>query len=625
MAATKRGPGAADLKAMARAFDAAVESDSKSAWATAGSKILALLRACRSAADVESVLRAHRGVFEVEGSIYPCPQAVDVLFERIASMDAKDAGRSLGWLSRCCAAPDLVVSPDAHPRFADALKDKARKAVEAHVAELRAAAGDASPERRTGGAYLLALATNATADDALRLVAAARTDANAGAAATAHLAAGVILGRLDGKGGAAARRELGEAAGAALGSKSPLTRLCAAAALADAGDSLSAAAVRAIAEHVAKPVAVPPEWGWVMERTPQPRTDSMALWLLARIRTSTPGPAIDVLVAKRVPKSSPEEAGLVRDALGHMGVEAKNGPVRPFELVAGELDADARKALGALASGRLDQGGVDGWRLLPTYAIAAMLKAKDREWEPVAIPIDGKPRRWHFNRVFASAVLGTLDGKVATRALVDHFRPDDLARLVVWPTSIYSVLDNAVSTDAAAPEREQRFAASVLSSLSAGGHDLTATFRAAVKERNGILATRVAPSILEAYPRAVPDEYLPLVADAISITGSPEPLASLLAAMPVESRRAVLHHPDANPGGVGAWRIWEANLDEDTCMKLALAAGDDGSIAPRTVEALAKGGERVARILEGLRFEDARAKSRGAPIVRQALRAIRKS
>jgi hypothetical protein len=619
MATKKRGIDASALKAMARAFDLAQDGDSKSAWVSAGAKILALLKACASADDVERVLRAHRRVFEVEGSLYPCPQAVDVLFERIGAMGGEEAGRSLGWLSLASAPPDLVARPLDYPGLRDPLKNAARSAVEEHIAELRVWIRDESPERRAGSTYLLGLCTNATSKDAGTLLQGTDSDRNPAASATALLAAGVILRRSN-EGEARARCH--SRAEGRLADKSPLVRVCAAAAVALVADSVSERAVKVLAEHIDKPVAVPPEWGWITAKPPSPRTDDLALRLLSWIRSDAPDAAVDALAAKPVAKLSQNTAGLVRDALVHMGVEATQGRVRPTELVGNELDARARKALSSVADGRFTQAHVDGWKLLPTYAIAGLLAEKAVEWRPLEIEVGGEKRRWSFNRIFSGVVLGEIAAEGALDVLTRSLAPDDLVGLITRATSIYSPLEDATLRNAEACEREQRFALAVLEKLAAQDYDLERGFHVALTA-DGILATRVAAAILTFHPREVPAEYVPLVADAISATGSAEPLQSLLAALPPGVRRSILHHEDANAGGAGAWPIWGANLDDVTVSKIVKHLIFEDRDRKHAFEIFKRGGERVARLLESVKFDNKMLQSKAAPVIRAAVKAIR--
>ena len=336
MAAKKRGRESggvspAEVKAMSRAFQQAVSTDDKQALEQAGRQLLQLLRASRSADDVERVVKAHAGALDDEGSVYPLPDAIDALFERAGAMtEPEEAARIIGWIARSCAPPILVAGP---PQCAtlEPYREKARVAIEAHIGEIHGWVTDAAAERRTAAAYLLSLCTS-DAHDADVLLTLAKGDTQPAVVATCLLGAAVVGRRLR-----RTRDEVTDFARLRLSDKHPLVRLCAAAAIALPELSLPAEGVKVLAEHAMKPTSLPAEWGMQVASPPAIRSDWIARQLLTWIRTDAPESAVDALESILSAESA-QDSSLVLNAYMHMALEARRGPVNAPRLVASELD-----------------------------------------------------------------------------------------------------------------------------------------------------------------------------------------------------------------------------------------------------------------------------------------------
>lgn len=587
-AASAKGVTAAGLRGMSIALDRAQETGAMEAWTEVGRRLVQLLRASVGADDVERVLRAHGGVFDPEGYLEPLPEAVDVLFERVVAMaDPQEAGRILGWISRTCATPLVMVGPPGHPEL-EPYREKAREAVEAHIGEIREWLNDDTAERRTAAAHLLSLSTS-DEKDAETLLAMARRDPQPVPAATALLGAALMGRRL--------RRTKDECASLAqlrLGDGYPLVRICAATAMAFADFTLPADAVQVLAEHATSPTSLPTEWGMHTSSPTAVRSDWIALELLTWVRTSAPEFAVDALESIPLGNEETEFSELVLSAYMHMAIEAKGGPVDALRLAASELDDLARRALTTVASGRFHAG----WRELSPDEIGALLAERDPEWRPMKVELEGRTRRLHFNALMAGVVLDGWPAGPIREALTGALDADTLARLVALPTATSATLGRRITTPIQ-ERRQQQFAFETLLALEKHGYDLDALLREASVPGSRFLVSGIVLLIFHKYPRSIPEGLRKFVEGAVSWAVSSEPLLGSMQALPHQEILLILH--GANVGAPGAWSIWGLGLHDESVLHrlVADAIGATGQ-AHRTevFEVLRHGDAEVATLLK---------------------------
>ena len=541
-------------------FAAAARSsgdDAKKAWEAAISALVKAISSCETAADLGKLLRKPGVSDAFFGEADAGPEVADAIVARAASSeDTKEGARILGWAARGCAfLPSALVRPDRgasyqrKPRFA--------AAVDKHAPLFRKWLVDASADRRSAGAHLLAWCAGTTDADIALVRGQAAKEKNAAALASELLTLGVL----------AHRHEKTEAI--ALAPKD-LARLTSAVAAALSGATLTKSATEALAEHVTKPASLPAEWGWHAANPPAIASDTLAVATLCWAKTEAPEIALRALLSKDLQKLPLGFVDMVGEAIANMAFGAR-GVELPTIVTPAELDDTQREAVTAFATGMLSRSMTATKILgLPQGAdIPRLLAAKDPDMRPLPITVNGAARKWHFARIWGAVLFQEVTVEDASAALLHAVTPAEAAHLVSISTSARNPVYARVTTDAEW-ERDQAFCLAVFDGAKKAGLDVASTCLALSKVP-GALAGILAVAYLRERSGPVAEEDVPFLVAGVSAARCAEPIRSLLAALPEASRREILHRTMV---GGNALRVFDLCLDDVILKKLvAFATG----------------------------------------------------
>jgi hypothetical protein len=497
------------VHAVVRAFDKATDTNDPRDWKAAVSKLVRAIEACRTAADVERLLRAYN-IFD-EGPFWP--EGIKALVARAsATKSTKDANGILGWVAATAGEPAAPFRGDPRSEHVSQLR--------AHVATFRAMQG----HNLAGATYLVGL-TSRLPGDARALLRLADTTDDAVMSATALLAAGMLLHR---RANASAIAAAKLQASSALGSRDRLVRLAGAVVLALIEDPVREDAL-----------ALPLAWGWHCEHPPRHlASDAMALALLGWIRPAKTPRALELLVARKGIHEAVADS--FRRALVHLAFSpTSRAEPAIVDAVGSSLGKLEKRVLAALSD---KTAGAFG---LAPYMLKGMLTGRETEWRVSKRPVVGLEGPWHFNRLLASVARGDVAVDDAADAVVATFSGPAAIVLVTRPVAAH--FDNVIRPKLGEPEvdeRLQRLALGVLSRLEKKGIDLEPHFARAAKDSGLVYATQLAPMILQRHGKRVPEAYRALVTGAIEVTRAPEPLRSLLRRLPANERAALLREAE---------------------------------------------------------------------------------
>ena len=597
--------------------------------------LVGALAACADAAQVEAVLFA-RGIDEVifhDSLLWP--EVAEVLVARARAMSPPDGARALGWLATLAALSGTAImsAPAASRRLPTTRKDIAA-VVDRNIELYRAWSMDASAHRRVAGAYLLASCANATVNDARALLSIAAEERSAEALATGLLTLGVVHDRLGLPG-----HSLRELATAKLAGDHALVRLSAAVALAFLADALSREGIAAILAHVTEPVALPPEWSWSRGPHQAASSDVLAMAVLPWARTDATEYALRALAALRGdPRFDPDAlpAGVpppLAEATRGMPTRAARtalGKTIEALMFAGPGRTTHRRNLAAEELGDLERLAVETLVGLKVACPALGLRRPDEleelltgstlAFRPIAIEVEGRARRWHFERILAAVAFEGRDLDHAREAVLG-LSPADAADLVSRSWGRVLLDERAATTEQCA--RIQELSLSILATLRERGVDTDALFRAAPDDSSksspdvGLLAI----ACLRAHPAELPADLVPLVAKAIAQGWWKDSLLEHVRGMHEPSLREVLHAVTVNPNAIVFLAL---RLDDVVVRNLVFFTVR--AFAPEDVDAvirvLSGGGAAVARMIESLEYPNAQLREHAAPFVERALFAI---
>ncbi|MCE9577275.1 MAG: hypothetical protein K8W52_29270 [Deltaproteobacteria bacterium] len=549
-----------DDDAAAAALAGLFEVMTDETMAVAASAVARAIRACAHADALEALLQREHVVDLFGNGIGTLPLWPPIIDAMVALADAMpapgDAARVLGWARWACgASPTELVRPDLAPSLVPAHRAACLPAFAAHAPLYRRWLGDGSAERRAAGAHALAWCADASEDLEL-VLAAARAEPDGAALGSALVTVGVLAHRR-GDAGADAVRAL---AHAALDHPEAFARAGAAVASALLGETLSAAATRALTDVAITPFPLPAGWGWRTPGKVSYASDALACAVLGWAPTVAADDAVRALAAIAPPdnpagaaflealraqlgeqvwrdaaRARPQHAGpgeaLIASALAHLAFAARDRPAPADGLVAAELDPIQRLAIEAM--GRREPSAEAALRRVGLYAqrgedlVPAFLDGTAAEWRPMTIVVDGLARRWHFGPVWGATIAGRLSVEAACDAIHAAMTPSEAVDLVTRFTAGRMIAYERI-TDAAAWAIDQALALAVIDAAVARGFELDEMMRAvAANPRTGLPAIAAV-----AYLRArdtVPAEFRALVERGVAEARVAEPLRTLVA------------------------------------------------------------------------------------------------
>ncbi|MFO0589412.1 MAG: hypothetical protein U0441_17875 [Polyangiaceae bacterium] len=557
MATKKKSSAPDDVPTLFAAAARSTGDGAQKAWEAAVSALVKAIAACESAADLGKLLRTPGVSDGFFGEADAWPEVADAIIALAdACKDTKEGARILGWAARGCAfLPSALVRPDLGPSYQR--KPRFSAAVDKHAPMFRAWLVDASPERRSAGAHLLAWCTSTTDADVAAVRAQAAKEKNAAALASELLTLGVL----------SQRHHKHEAIALATAG---LARVTSAVAAALSGATLSKSATEALAEHVTKPASLPAEWGWHAANPPAIASDTLAVAVLCWARSEAPEIALGALLGKDVQKLPLGFVDMVGDAIANMAFAAR-GAKLPTVVTPAELDELQRKAVTAFAAGNLSRANTAIMKLgLPRGDdIPRLLAGKDLDMRPLPITVKGKAREWHFARIWAAVLFEEVTVEDACAALLRAVSPAEAVELVSVFTGARNWAYVRPTTDAEW-ERDQALCLAVMDAAKKAGLDVASTCLALAK-KVGALPGILAIAYLRERPGPVAEADVPFIVSGVSAARCAEPIRSLLSAMPEASRKAILHQTMV---GGNSLRVLDLCLDEVILKKLvAFATG----------------------------------------------------
>ena len=258
---------------VADAFAGAEASGQAKAWDRAKQVLVDTIATCELT-ELRGLVRLPGVEDGWSGEAPVWPEVIVALLERAGAASGKDAGGFAGWAARAAAMSYTeLIGPGS-----SAGKPEVVATLHEQRERLLAWLDDDEQHRRCAGAMLLGRSSEGDDDDLCRLLDAAEREAKPAALASSLLAAGLVSRRLADRVPELDER-LDALVDAKLGHRDRLVRLCAITVAALTGRSLDASELSAALEHLAKPVALPPAWGWSGPKS-NARSDQVVLRLL---------------------------------------------------------------------------------------------------------------------------------------------------------------------------------------------------------------------------------------------------------------------------------------------------------------------------------------------------------
>lgn len=384
------------------------------------------------------------------------------------------------------------------------------------------------------------------------------------------------------------------------------------------GETLDAAATRALVEPWIEALALPAAWGWRgLDAT------ALAAAVLARLQTAAPDTAIDALESVRPDLSTPlriVQTSGVRHAIAgtifRLAFDARGAPVPRTGIAASELDPTQRRAVEAAERLRAP---------VPQLClrdveddVGLFLSGGSLHFRPIAIEHEGRVVRWHFARILGAIAYEEIPVTTALAAVV-ALAPEDAADLASRWSSGRVWLDQHV-TDEAARGRILSFCLAVLERLRGRGLDLAALGRAALEDRSRSSPDHavLALAVIRASGGEVEEALIPLVARAAETGWWREALRAEVAALPAPIRARAL--AAMRPTEL-TLPLLAMGLDAATVQRIALTRWWDRPEA--AIAVLATGGPEVEAALRAMVYPNDTVRAWAAPFVESALAAWR--
>jgi len=544
--------------------------------------LLDAIEACESGSALKKLFDSPKCEELSYGEAELYPEGAKMLADKARSWTkASDVAQAITWLVRLSGFhPICIVRPDKDASLAWELKKKVATIVDGERDFYRERIRDKSAALRVAAGHALARCRNVNKEDHKVLLELVASERDEGALATFVLALGVVSYRL-------------EQSPVEARSKDRLVRCASVAAEALSNPQLSDDALRILAEHLEKPVALPSGWGWFYGSGACDSRDlafQLCHWILHR----DPQRLVDALTraekggAKFTPSAS--VAGvLARLAFG--------GQLPASGVALEDLDDKQRATVKAMAKG-------DNFKTLRRLGfwsrddIDDFFKAKAPAWRP--LPIDSA--HWHFHKIWYARAHGEIDEDAAAKAILSGLKADELL-----PAMLSRLYRGVLSENDPGPEGRQREQALALRIFRELDKDLLAMLDKTTSKLDRFESDLAALAVLDhCKKKPIPERWHPVIAKAMTTAKTVEPLKSYLKDLDAPLRERLLL--DTLTGLRPNWE-WPALRFADIQLSKPVleAIVDKVTHVPDQRDeaaAIVRKDERTKKLLASLRFDD---------------------